>query len=762
MNIYGRVAQVAIGHRAATLALLVAVVGALLVGFRWFQADFSASAFFGAGDPEIAHLEEYQAFWKDDEFLVIVLDGEGTTLLEPERLRAIDRLTRELAEREDVAGAVSLTSLPRRGVMGLGGQRIPMPLVASIPTDPTRLDAWRAELTADPDLVPTFLSPDGDRAAILVTLAMAIDDLQALRPVVRDIEAHAQDTLGGVVRVEPTGIPAIRANILDAMLDDLLVVVPISAVLVLVVLVWMFRSVRGTLVPATAAAVPTVMLLGAMGWGGEPIGLLNQTFLVLIPAIAVADAIHLASRYEEELARPDAPADPSARRHKAIVHTMEAMGAACLLTSVTTLVGFLSLNVARMPVLQAYGNWAALGIVFAYLTVLLILPLALSVTEPVARVDGGPGGAWVDTMLVTCARTALHHPRKVLAVAGVVAGLSLVASAYVRVDSSFGETLGPSHPTTRAARVVDQHLGGLLTLEVDLRGEPGQMARPEVLKALAEASEAALALPEVRSAWSPASLVAQASWLRGGPHQVPDSPELAARLLADTDNNTLRLVSPERDRARLMIRVEDVGAAAFADLSDRAMDAIRPALEAQGVDWHLTGSAFVAYRGFRGVTDDLQASLLTALIFIGILIALLFRSPMVGLMSLVPNAIPLLLGYGVMVPLDWALDPGPAIGFTVALGLCVDNTIHLLARYREELHQGVPSEDAVLGAVLHAGRAVSVTSLILTIGFGINSLSSFPGNAMFGALGAILVASALVCNLFVLPALLALRPKMVT
>src|SRR5690606_36820746 len=114
-----------------------------------------------------------------------------------------------------------------------------------------------------------------------------------------------------------------------------------------------------------------------MGLRGEPIGLLNQIFLVLIPAIAVADAIHLLSRYHEESWRLGGESLTPETRRAAIIETMEHMGAACFLTSFTTMIGFLSLDLTHMHVLRQFGNYAALGVVFSYLTVLLILPLTL-------------------------------------------------------------------------------------------------------------------------------------------------------------------------------------------------------------------------------------------------------------------------------------------------------------------------------------------------------------------------------------------------
>ena len=170
---------------------------------------------------------------------------------------------------------------------------------------------------------------------------------------------------------------------------------------------------------------------------------------------------------------------------------------------------------------------------------------------------------------------------------------------------------------------------------------------------------------------------------------------------------------------------------------------------------HLTGTAYVAYRGINRVTLDLRNSLTVAFVVIAIIIGLLFGDVRVALISLVPNALPLLAGYALLGAMGWLLDPTPAMVFTVALGIAVDDTIHLLVRAREELRRGRGLDQAIRLSVLHSGRAVVITTVILTLGFGMNALSSFPANRTLGALGAVIMFAALLCDLLVLPALLA-------
>jgi len=206
----------------------------------------------------------------------------------------------------------------------------------------------------------------------------------------------------------------------------------------------------------------------------------------------------------------------------------------------------------------------------------------------------------------------------------------------------------------------------------------------------------------------------------------------------------------------MVVRVRDEGGNRFVAFGQRLAAEVAARTAGTGVDAHVTGTPFVAYRGINAVTTDLRNSLIAAFVVIALIIAVLFRSVRVALLCLIPNAAPLLVGYGMMGALGWVLDPTPAVVFTVALGIAVDDTIHLTVRFREEQRQGRSLEEAIRQAVLHTGRAVTVTSVILCAGFGGNTLSALPTMAILGYLGATVIAVALLCDLFLLPALLIL------
>ncbi|MCP4804953.1 MAG: MMPL family transporter [Proteobacteria bacterium] len=752
---YRRFAVLILDNRKAAGALLLAIVLAVASGAIHLQVDFSAKAFFGTASPELDLLDEHlERFPSQEGLLLILVDGGGEPILTRERLDALDGMADTLRAHDKVTAVRSIADMSRvnRNVPGMGA---PLPLRASVPRDEARAEVWRAELLADPALVPRMISADGSVTAMLVDLSVDADDIAEVRGAVLELEDVVDEHDGdqGLV-YQIGGIPAVRAGLLDVIIRDQVTFVTISVIMIAILLFILFRSVHGVNIPLLAAAVPASMTFGLMGFTDEPVGLINNAYATLLPVIAVADAIHMITRFHEERRKLAAPGEKLTweQRRKAVIEAMGSIGAACFLTTFTTAIGFLSLNLASMQILKSFGLYAAAGIGFAYFSILLIVPLALSMVD--SPVDHADGDNWLDRMLQWCASFSTLRPKLTLGITAAIAAVFVAFGTQVEVDNWLTGILPPDHEITVANGLIDEDLGGIVSIEYDLTG--ADLRDPVVLQAMKDGQDAALELAEVRSVDSPATLVVGASTMMGGPAAVPEDPAFVRRLFEQAEDVSHQVLT--EDRARIVVRTKDVGANAFAELTDEVSSRVIPPLEAVGVEVQATGTAIVAYAGINRVTTDLRNSLTAAFLVIAMLITVLFRSIRTGLISLAPNALPLLTGYGTLGLMGWDLDPGPAVVFTVALGIAVDDTIHLLARFREEQEKAGYTE-AIHNAVRHSGRAVFVTSLILTLGFGINSFSSFPSNRVFGAVGAVVIATAFLCDVFVLPALLQLaRP----
>ncbi len=760
---FQRLAEAVLARRLFWGVGLVCVALFFIAGIRHLQVDFSARSFFGGEGEAVRVLEDFKAFWgEDDNGLVVVMGGKGETVLTRSRLEQMKSMEGAFMEDPAVDRVVGLTTIPRFKRDFLGQAR-PVPLLSTLPGESASdaaWESWRQSILEDPLLVPSLLAEDGQHAAMVLVLNINVDDIALVGPVVNRLSSLVMEQeSAGDLDLEVGGIPMVRGEVSKMIVDEQAKLVPIAMVIIGILLTILFRSVHGTLLPLVAAVLPCLMLFGIMGLVGEPISLVNQAFSTLIPVIAVADAIHMVSRFREELWRstPEGEAPSVEMRDAAVATAMQQVGAACLMTTLTTMVGFLSLRMAEMPILRGFGTFAAVGIALAYGTVLLFLPILLSATKPVARHPGSAEGL-MGPFLSRCADLALGRPWTCLATTGAICVGAALYGGRVEVDNWLTQTLPPEASTSMANRMLDEELGGVISLRYDMHGEEGTFARPEVLATLEELEQLARQWDGVRAVTSPASMFAYGSEVLGGPREVPQTDALVRHIAKRLEGREAKdaLVSEKWDRAQLVIHTRDLGARLFGEMAEEMDQQIVPILAAQGIAAFPTGTPVVAYAGINRISLDLRDSLLMAFGIISVLLMILVRSVPLGLICVVPNALPLLVGYGLLGVMGWDLEPATGIVFTVALGIAVDDTIHLLARYREELQRGREQREALRESILHCGRAVLVTTILLASGFYVNTASAFPTNVSFGGMGGTVIIAALFCDLFVLPPLLLL------
>ncbi len=736
-----RVAAFGWDRPIAAAGLLVGLVVLAAWGVAFLRIDFSSTGFYGGDDAQTAELVDFQDRWgPDDDMLVVVVTATSGDLLTRARIETIGRLADELAALPDVR---RVTSVATQEIVRPGDtpdDALPVWELAAldIPANMTRED-----LLEEMPFVPLLLSTDAKYAAIVVTLAFSSDDVAANVPALRRI-ADVVDAFSGRdgLRFSVAGLPAIRATFVSLTVHDQRRLLPIALALMGAALLWIFRSVHGVTVPAAAAVVPLVLVLGLMGWMGEPIGLLNQAYFTLIPVLAVANAVHLLARYQEELTRHP--------RREALMQAVEHTGFACTLTTATTVLAFASLGIGGMPTLRSFGAYAAAGLALAYATAFLVLPLLLRFSA-----GGRPRPTLSGPVIAKMGAVATRRPVATVAAFLLLAALASVAASRVGVDTRLSTLLEPGHPVREASARVDGSLGGAFSLEVELSGTPGSFLDPQVVSATAAFEDWARGQDGVRAVVGPGrSLEAMAvatGWILSTPEAIRSVYDELSSVMDTSDVVDDRFAS-----ARISVRVSEPVGAEFERFAEEVRAEAAATFEPFGVAASATGTTLVAASGVIRLTEDLLYSLLFVFVVISLTFLVLFASPRIMTVAVLPNALPLLTGYGALAVLGRAMDPASGVILALGLGVAVDDTIHLLVRTREGVRSGSPLKAAVDEALAHSGRAVAITSVVISGGLAINVFSSFPPLELLGILGAIIMMSALACDLLLLPALLVL------
>ncbi|MEM6290919.1 MAG: MMPL family transporter [Myxococcota bacterium] len=674
-------------HPRTVLVGWAALVLLALLGVSQLRVDFSSASFYGDDAAELAELRSSTARWGPDDRTLALVVHAPDDMLSDAGLDGLAALEHAVATAPSVVSTTSLASATGPGSTSLQTQWADL--------DAPERALVRSALHASP-AVPLFLSEDHHDAVVQLELDRSTDDLAAAVEAVGAVRDALPPAPTGWT-MELAGVPAIRAAFFALTVRDQALLGPLALVIAVAGLFAFTRRLQVAAVAAVGAGVPPLLLAGAMGLGEIPVGLLTQALFTMLPIIAVADTVHVVLRVRSLAASTQHRATERA----VIEAAMADIGWACGLTSLTTALGFASMVFADLPLLRAFGLWAAAGVLVAYLVVLTLLPVVLS------ALDVGVGAPSGSAVLRRLARASVSRPIVVVLLTVAALAWSLHAAQSVVVDNHLGALLRPDHPVRQAGSTLDTKLGGTLTLSVERDHAEG----------LADA----------------------------------DASELRSLVASTPGVRAVEPVQRDDDGVRVVAHIPDIGGIAFADLEAR----LDHTLAEQGWTTRTTSTASVAYRGVNRITSALRISLAFVLLVVLGVVALMFRSPGLALRSFLPNVMPLLLGYALVGAASLELDPIGVVILAVALGIAIDDTLHVLAGFASARARGLGRADAAVDAVATRGHAIVITSVVLVAGLSVNALSAFPPLQVLGTLGATVIALAMLADITLLPMLLA-------
>lgn len=735
-------------RRGLVLALAGALTVAGVAALPRLRLDLRPEAVLrGSGDDQ-RNLQALQAtFGRDDRIVSIIVEAPaGRSVLDPGALNYQARLAAALGDVDPVAGVDSLATL-EEPVLLSAPPRTRRLLPAGASDDQARAAA--EAIRRIPMLTPSLYSRDESAAALAVTLNADVDELAEVRAAVAEIEAAlAEAPPPEGYRVSMTGLPVIRADIVARLGAGLMRLGPVMGVVFFVTLWICYRRLGYAILPLAAVGAGLAWTFGLLAISGQSLDVVSNALPFLLAAIGVANCVHVIGRYVEHLRYgldPRVAAEQTVRR----------MGWACLLTFGTTAVGFASLLATRSDSLNGFGLHAMIGLGWLYLASVGLLGAMLPWLGTPGTDNAGPRRDWIGRVLAAGGYAVARRPWPVVAGAAAVLVGAVLLATRAEVNSRTMETYEPDHPAARPAAVLDEKLGGLLTLDLHLvADDPNELLRPEVMARVARFAEFAAAQPEVLSCQSYVDLHRAVEGRLGN-----SQPAAAAQLLRRYDSATRysRFVSADGTQARVMLRIGDIGTARGAKLIERLQRKAgelfpdRPALRAR-----LTGYGVLTTLAMGRFVRDLLLSLCGASLVVFAMIAGVFRSLRVGLISIAPNVAPLVVTWGWMGLRGYDLNAANVIVFAISIGIAVDNTIHFLARFREEIVRSHRLPTAIYRAYRGAGRAIVMTTLLIVLGLSVLGLSEFMPSRRFAELTSVAMVAALAGDLLLLPACLAL------
>ena len=679
-------------------------------------------------------------FGPPDRDCIVRAAARSGDIFDAESLTALEDLAGRLRGIEGVDDVRSIFDIRRQGTAGVVLPVIPR---TSDPLDAESLARAKARASGHPLVAGHLLSADASSSLLLVQLSATADRPPASSAVVARIEAVLAESAPaeGPLALELTGLPALREQATRALRHDMLMFNSIGLVLAVMLSAVVARSLRSTVVASLPPFVGAIWALGTLGLLGAPVNILTSVVPSLALVVGTCDSIHFIEDMRRSARRG---IDPLAASSGAI----RRIGMACGLTSIVTAIGFASLAVARIEAVRTFGIAAAIGALASFMAVTLLTPLIAS-TRFCSGLRLGRSSPLAGRVANVLAALSVRHARPLVVVAcSLTAALAFVGSG-LDADTRIIDSLPSGAPASQALARVDAEFGGVMGVDVVVEWPADVDWRdPAVLDALALA-EAAVGREAGISRTISLSTVAA-----GMP------PRVRRRLDVDSVSD---LVSPESRMALVRARVADLGSRRLEEIYDR-VDASLARLEQDRPGWRfrLAGMSVVSARNIRQLVRDLGSSLVVEVLVIGCILAVAFRSPLAGIVSMLPNIFPLVVIAALLVITGRSLDPATVIVFNVCLGLAVDDTVHVLSALTRNRKEGVSIGSAVRRAVSEMGNAVVIGGVVLTVGFAAVTASSVPSLAGFGVLACAAVASATVAELLFLPALLVVTDSVVT
>ena len=719
----------------------------------YFRGDYKT--LFKEDNPQRVAFEEMQDFFNKSETVDILVVPEAGTIYNKKTLQLIKQLTEEGWQTPYSIRVNSITNFQH--TYAQEDDLYVDKLYPDYETlTPEFIERIRTISLNDPELVNRLVSNDGKVAVISITVSMGDGDqtlelaeiASYVKRIKRETEANYADH-----NIYLTGVVMLNDAFFIAANDDASTIIPAMFLLILIMIAVMLRSVWSSL--ATLIIITTAILatLGFAGWTGFFLSVSTVNVPTMVMTIAVADCIHIiASWFQQMRAGLD--------REDALKEALSINYMPVIITSVTTSIGFLTLNFSDVPILADLGNLTAFGVMTACVLSLVLLPAILKVLP--VRLPQQKNADKLTRLEIMGEWVTVNY-RRILPYSVIIFVTALFLSSTNKLNDVAVNYFSNDNQFKVAADKQTEHLGGIATIDFGIyTGEISGINEPQVLASLELFTKWLQAQPEVNHVSSITDTYKKLNknMNRGDDefYKLPMDAELAAQYLLlfemslpyglDLNN----LIDMDKSATRITASLDNLGSQELTEFADRSLNAFNEIAPDLRIDAASPALMF-AYIGETNMRSMLQGSLI-ALVVISFLLAIALKSMRLGIISLVPNLIPAGLGFGIWAIISGEINIALSVVLSMTLGIIVDDTVHFLAKYKRARNKGLTAPDSVRYTFKTTARALLVTTVVLALGFGLLSTSGFALNSDMGMLTAIILISALVIDLLFLPAFL--------
>ena len=763
IGFWEKIARKVLKNRTAIIAVIIAIT--LFLGYQWKNLSMTYTEANLLPKHHLAN-QQYDNFLKKfgEEGNLIVIGFNDNQMFTPKAFAAWSTLMQHFKNSKEISFVVAFDNLKKLEKDTINEK---FNLVDFIDTNKTQDATYLKNIQQDLFTnLPFYEGLLYNKKTGSIRAALYLDKKivntaarknYILNDFVKKIDAFEKTTN---IDLKVSGMPYIRTINSDNMKGEIGLFIGAALFVTALIFFLFFSSFRATLISVCILVLGVIWSFGTLGLFHYHITILTAIIPPLIIVIGITNCIFLINKYQQEI-------KIHRNQAKALQRVISKIGVSTLMTNCTTAIGFATFMITGNDLLFEFGLVTALNVITVYLLTLMVVPIVYSyMPQPTAKHLNHLSKTYIDSLL-NWVETIVNQKRKVIyAIYGLLLVFSIIGLSQMKVSGSLIGEMPKSASFFKDILFYEKEFNGVMPLEImiDTKRKKGVM-KLSTMKKMDELQTTIESIPELSKPISIVNLVKYSTqaYYNGKPeyYRLPSAQEqifVLSYAKNATKNNKDNLMKSYVDAtgqyARITTFMKDIGTDQMAVVQSKLDKKINTIFPKNKFEVTITGKAFVFQKGTAYLIDNLIESLLFAILLIALLMAYMFRSVKMIMVSIITNILPLCITSGLMGYLGIPLKPSTILVFSIAFGISVDNAIQFMAKYRHDLALNNGNVyKSVMSAMRETGISTFYTSVVLILGFATFTLSSFSGTIALGGLISATLLFAMFANLLVLPAL---------
>lgn len=765
--------RILLKFRITILSCIILVTAFFGYYAREMRTDNSIEIWLSKNDRDLEYYKAFLEKFGDEEFLVVAFSE--VNIFTRDRIQYVNTIAEKLKKLEGIVRVISIADVFKDKITSPVFQK----KIRSQQGRPL-MNIFKQQLLTDSLYQNTIISQDGRTTAIIATVKCA--GPESRKQLVSDVKKILYETAVGTPDTENrkqkyylAGPSVVNAELDRMSKQDMAKFTPLMFAMSIIVLGCLFRKISGVLIPMLTVGVCIIWITGYFVLSGQTMNMISNMLLPLTFIIALSASIHLISHYYHE-------SKFSTHKEDAIYNTLRHVGIPILMTSITTAIGFLSLTTSSIPPVFVTGLFMGGCAAITFIIGMTLIPILLSFVPLNRSIDAenivlsknslvGRHDRERDfgLLLSGLGRFIVNYKGYVL-ICGLAVGLFFVwGISKLQVESDLMASFPKKSQIARDNAHIERHLMGLLPVEIVAEATNGiSILQPGILNNLVELQKYLHGIPEVTGSLSVANYIQKT-------HQFVNDDKPQYYSIPDTEKESMdyvKLASVYGDKyvnslytkrhtdARISVRMKQVGSKRYQAVIKSVKGYIHRHLDTTALSWHITGIVPLLISVQDNILRSEIQSFSLAFLLTFISTAVVLKSVKIGLISVIPNLLPSTITLGLMGLAGMKLDAATIMIASIALGISVDNTIHIFYRFKKEVAASGDYSTAVCQTLQGVGKTALFTSMSAAFGFMVFSFSSFKPVQYFGVLTSVTMLNAIVSDLFISPSCLMLfKPR---